>query len=335
MNFRNQPPARPSISLSLYNEINLGRENQPLTRRSAVRSLSGLAASALLPGIRAEDGPSVIQAGGATIEIQLKSDQFDLAREAFIEWVRTGARAVTAYFGRFPVPRARIEIVMESNPRRGERIKGVTFSEGGAHTRVTVAQHITQQQLTHDWVMTHEMVHYGFPCMDDEHHWIEEGSATYVEPIARASVGNLAISQVWGDMVRDMPQGLPGYGDEGLDRTHTWGRTYWGGALFCLLADVGIRRASQARKGLVDALRAINHAGGNIEKDWTLENALRVGDKATGGKTLMSLYEQMATKPMPVDLPDLWKQLGVHRESGQVTFDPTAPLAAIRAAISS
>jgi hypothetical protein len=38
---------------------------------------------------------------------------------------------------------------------------------------------------------------------------------------------------------------------------------------------------------------------------------------------------------MPVDLPDLWKQLGVRLEAGQVTFDNDAPLAKIRAAISS
>jgi hypothetical protein len=34
--------------------------------------------------------------------------------------------------------------------------------------------------------------------------------------------------QVWGDMLRDMPQGLPHAGDRGLDHTHTWGRTYGG-----------------------------------------------------------------------------------------------------------
>jgi hypothetical protein len=219
--------------------------------------------------------------------------------------------------------------------RRGGRVSGVTDSEGGAHSRVTVAQHATVQDLQNDWVMTHELVHYGLPNQGEAHHWIEEGSATYIEPIARAAVGNLAVTKVWGDMIRDMPQGLPAAGDQGLDHTHTWGRTYWGGALYCLLADVGIRQKSRNKKGLVDALRAINKAGGNIESDWPLERALHVGDKATGGKELIGLYEQMAAKAMPVDLPALWKQLGVRREDGQVIFDNTAPLARIRAAIAS
>jgi hypothetical protein len=302
-----------------------------------MRCLSGLAACEMLPAQQPpprplEGGPSTLRVGGATIDVSFQSNQFDLPRQALLDWIAMGARAVSGYFGRFPVAHASLEIRMAAG-WRGGRVNGVTFGGGGAHSRLTIAQHATAQDLAHDWVLTHELVHYGFPSMSENHHWIEEGSATYIEPIARAAVGNLPVTQVWGDMVRDMPQGLPGEGDEGLDRTHTWGRTYWGGALFCLLADVGIRRASGNRKGLVDALRAVNRAGGNIEYDWPLENAFSVGDKATGCKVLATLYGQMAAKPMPVDLPDLWKQLGVRREGGQVIFDNDAPLARVRAAI--
>jgi hypothetical protein len=304
-----------------------------LTRRSSIRSLSGLAASAMLPAW-AQTAPSVLKIGGATIEVTLTSDQFDLPQQALLDWISTGARAVSGYFGRFPVPRATLEIVMEAG-RRGGRINGVTYGDGGARSRLTVAQHVTVRDLTTDWVLTHEMVHYGFPSVNREHHWIEEGSATYIEPIARAAVGNLAVTEVWGDMVRYMPRGLPAEGDEGLDHTHTWGRTYWGGALFCLLADVAIRKQTHNKKGLVDALRAVNRAGGTVDWDWPVERAFQVGDKATGTTVLMSLYGQMAAKAMPVDLPDLWKQLGVRRESGEVTFDNSAPLAQVRAAISS
>ena len=41
--------------------------------------------------------------------------------------------------------------------------------------------------------MTHEMVHLAFPSVAREHHWIEEGITTYVEPIARAETGELAV----------------------------------------------------------------------------------------------------------------------------------------------
>ena len=40
-----------------------------------------------------------------------------------------------------------------------------------------------------------------------------------LEPIARASVGILTAERVWGDMLRDMPQGLPRAGDRGGARS--------------------------------------------------------------------------------------------------------------------
>ena len=85
---------------------------------------------------------------------------------------------------------------------------------------------------------------------------MEEGLATYVEPLGRARTGLIAVEQVWSELLDGLPKGLPGAGDRGLDRTPTWGRTYWGGALFWFLADVEIRRRTSGRRGL-DALRAI------------------------------------------------------------------------------
>jgi hypothetical protein len=48
---------------------------------------------------------------------------------------------------------------------------------------------------------------------------------------------------------------------------------------------------------------------------------------------LVELYSQMASKPVSVDLLDLWKQLGIVRGNHGVTFDNRAPLASIRASI--
>jgi len=292
-----------------------------------------------LPGLlaasaaRSQDAPVRVEMGGGVIEVTFDSDQFDLPRQKIVDWVTLCARAVAGYFGRFPVSRATLKIQMAQG-RRGVS-GGVTNGDGGAWTRIHVGQHATEDDLKRDWILTHEFVHYGFPSMDRDRHWMEEGSATYVEPIARAAIQALPVERVWGDMVRDMPQGLPAAGDQGLDRTHTWGRTYWGGALFCLLADVRIREKTQCRKGLVDALRAINHGGGNVTNDWPIERAFEMGDKATGGKVLMTLYGEMGTKPMEVDLPDLWRQLGVERQGGQIAFHANAPLARVRSAISS
>ena len=84
----------------------------------------------------------------------------------------------------------------------------------------------------------HELTHLAFPTVPRQQLWIAEGLATYLEPIARARVGDLAAEKVWRDLVDGLPQGEPESGDRGLDRTRTWGRIYWGGALYCMLADL-------------------------------------------------------------------------------------------------
>jgi hypothetical protein len=299
-----------------------------MNRRLALRWL--LAAPARCGLGQTVDAAAHLVVGGSIIDVLLESGPFEIGQHALLNWVTTCARAVSAYFGRFPVAHARIRIVL--SPHGG--ISGATsFGNGGAHCRIVVGKQATEDDLSNDWELTHEMVHFGLPSVEDRHRWIEEGSATYIEPIARAMIGEITAEKVWGDMVRDMPQGLPRAGDRGLNLTHTWGRTYWGGALFCLLADVEIRKRTGNRKGLQDALRAVNQAGGTIEVDWPLERVIEIGDKATGGAALGDLYQQMALKPVMVDTPDLWKQLGVHRSGNTVTFDNRAPLAAIRASI--
>ncbi|MGA2135144.1 MAG: hypothetical protein ABSH50_22900 [Bryobacteraceae bacterium] len=300
--------------------------SKDVNRRSALGSLLGLAAG----GALSADESETVKIAGGVIDVRIESKDFDLPPAALLDWVKLAGRAVSAYYGRFPVQRARVQIL----ERGGRGIEnGHSDGDDGVWCRISVGKHSTVDDLNRDWMLTHEMVHFAFPSMPRRHHWIEEGTATYVEPIARVQIGNLTAEQVWSDMLRDMHQGLPEEGDGGLDNTHTWGRTYWGGALYCLLADVGIRKQTGNSKGLQDALQAINRAGGTIDHDWPLERALEIGDKATDGKTLMDLYRKMGPRPMAVDLADLWKQLGVRRENDRVVFDDGAPLAGARRAI--
>src|ERR1700678_4512177 len=270
---------------------------------------------------------TTITAPGGRIDVFVSGEGGAVTQEDLIDWVSPASKSVSIYFGRYPVPQVEVRITTAEG--RGVR-HGRTF---GSPTRITISvgRDTTVADLKQDWIMTHEMVHLAFPSVPERHHWIEEGTATYVEPIARVQAGILSPSQMWSDLIRDLPQGLPGPGDQGLDRTHTWGRTYWGGALFCFLADVQIHQKTQNRKGFESALRGILAAGGNISEDWTLEHALRAGDEASGTRVLEDLYKGMADKPVTVDLPDLWRELGIQRsQDGDVSFVDDAPLASVR-----
>jgi hypothetical protein len=210
---------------------------------------------------------------------------------------------------------------------------GQTFGYDGGLIKIRVGEQTQAAELANDWMLTHEMVHLSFPSMADEHHWIEEGIAVYVEPIARIQAKQMTAEQMWADLVRDMPKGQPQGGDRGLDHTHSWGRTYWGGALFCFVADVEIRKQTHNRKGLQDALRGILEAGGDITHDWELAKTLKIGDQATGTAVLSDLYAKWKDNPVQVDLASLWTELGIVADGKSVRLVEDAPLSAVRRAI--
>ncbi len=275
-----------------------------------------------------------IHAGGAAIQIDFGPGALDLPHPEVVDWVQKAANAVSIYYGKFPVPRARVLILPaadESGVLSGETWGGVDGFP--AFTRMRLGQHTTEQQLADDWTMTHEFVHTALPSLSPNHHWLEEGLATYVEPIARAQAGTLSTQEIWKSMLEGMPQGEPPLSGDGLDNTHTWASTYWGGAIFCLVADVTIRQKTGNRQGLQDALHAIVAAGGTIDRDWPISQALAEGDRATGTSVLTDLYRKMGQGPDPVDLNTVWQQLGVRLEQGSIVFDNHAPLARIRHSI--
>jgi hypothetical protein len=281
-------------------------------------------------GARAPLMTSTLIVGGSHIDITVDDGKNNVPQADLIAWVQAAAESVAGYYGRFPVPHLTLRVM----PFSGHGVRhGMTFGMHGGFIKIGLGSETTKAELMNDWMLTHEMIHLAFPSVADEHHWIEEGISTYVEPIARIRAGHMKEDQMWADLIRDMPKGQPQAGDEGLDHTHTWGRTYWGGALFCFDADVEIRRQTQNKKGLQDALRGILDAGGNITQDWELTKALKVGDQATGTTVLIDLYNQMKDKPVTVDLLEKWKQLGIDWDGSAVHLRDDAPEASIRRAI--
>ena len=299
-----------------------------LMRRGAQWILVAICLGLASPNI-AQPGEQ-LSVGQAKIDVVFLSDPPEPLRTMVLDWISAAARAVATYYERFPVAQLEIRVSLyEGSGIEGGQVPGwnnglITIGVGLSSTAIHFAR---------DWIMTHEMVHLAFPTVSDRHHWMEEGLATYVEPIARARAGELSAKHIWAEMVRDMPQGLPLAGDSGLDFTRTWASTYWGGALFCLLADVEIRKRTGNTKGLEHALRAIRKQCGTVDTNYDLASAFEIGDRAVGVPVLQELYDKMKATPMPVDLDQLWKDLGVERRAGDVSFDDTAPLASIRKAI--
>lgn len=273
---------------------------------------------------------STLVIGGSKIDVTIESGEMKLPQADLLHWVQSAAEAVATYYGRYPIPRVQLHII----PVDGSGVRhGQTFGYSGGLIKIRVGTQTPPAELGNDWMLTHEMVHLSFPSVADEHHWIEEGIAVYVEPIARIQTKQMSPESMWADLVRDMPKGLPREADEGLDHTHSWGRTYWGGALFCFVADVEIRKQTHNNKGLQDALRGILAAGGDITHDWELTQAFEIGDRATGTAVLSKQYAEWKDKSVQVDLPAMWKELGIAADGKSVRLSDDAPLATIRRAI--
>ena len=282
------------------------------------------------PALEAQTQDVTLAAAGAQIHLTYPGAEFADGGSALREWVQRSAAIVAAYYGQFPVR----ELTLRISAQSGDGVQGgQTFADPDALIRVRVGRSVTAGQLSADWVLVHEMTHLALPDVGESHAWLSEGLAVYVEGVARVQAGNRTEEDMWAEELHAMPRGLPQADDRGLDHTHTWARTYWGGAMFCLLADVTIRQRTHNARGLQDALRAILRASGGLAADWPIERVLRTGDAAVGVDALETLYFRYKDAPLAPDLTGLWHSLGVTPTGTGVQLDESAPLAAVRRAI--
>lgn len=280
------------------------------------------------PGATIDDAVDVtVAAAGALFDLALEGEP-PVAREELHAWIRRNAERVAGYCGIFPVPDVHLTIISS-----GRGHVGSGYHQDGRRIRVRIGRRTDAHALEHDWVLVHEMLHTAFPDLPEANRWMQEGLSTYLEPILRSRDGELTEEDVWTRWVRMMPHGRPGLADRGLDRTHTWGRTYWGGALFWLVVDVELRERTHGERSLQDVVRAILAEGGNGRADWTPARVLKVGDDATGTTVMSEVYARMARAPGDVDLDRLWTRLGVARDGDGVELLDDAPLSDLRRAI--
>jgi hypothetical protein len=291
--------------------------------------LRAILISLLLAGSAAVLDAQEIAVDDSTIEVAITGTP-SVPVTVLLAWVEKSAQGVTSYLGRFPVPRVRLALTAEG---RGGVGHGVTHGGRIPSIRIGIGLATDQRALDRDWVLTHELLHLAFPDLTTDDSWAEEGLSTYAEPIARKRAGFVREEVFWFDLVDGLPKGLPRRGDPGLHATRDWGRTYWGGALFWLTADLRIREATRNRQGLPDALAGILAAGGDIRSRWTLARTLETGDRSLGLRVLQDLYREQGTRAAAVDLDALWHRLGVSRRGGRVVFDDHAAFASVRRAI--
>jgi hypothetical protein len=262
--------------------------------------------------------------------------EFDAPSDAHIpkgavrEWLQRSHSAVAHYFGQFPISKLLVTIHDTDGDEVG--YGSTTWEHGHGWIEINVGDDASAQDVLHDWTATHEMTHLAFPIVPRQDRWVAEGMATYIEPIARLQAGQLTREEIWSDFLKNGPRALPTDGS-GFRGTRTIGQMYWGGAVWCLLADIEIRQKTNNRFGFQDAMRAVVTAHATADSDYSAEQALQFGDKAIGVDVLVPLYKRFSAGPINVNLENLWHSLGIVRSGWSVRFDENAPLAYIRRSI--
>jgi predicted metalloprotease with PDZ domain len=282
-----------------------------------------------------------LDAPGTALRMALLDAPFALGAERMGRWIETAFGAVAAFYGQAPDS----EVLVVVAPVPGER--GVKFGrllpESAPGIVLIVGEKTTERDLATDWMLTHELFHVGTPSYGAKSGWFDEGLATYFEPLIRARAGIHTEQAVWEEFASEMPRGLHALTKIGLSKGDARDDIYWGGGLFCLLADVEARRRTGGKLGLEDGLRAVLRAGGNSSVVWSLEETLAAMDQAIGEPVLGELAKRHLEGGAPVDFEKLLRELGVivprsapgpgGKPRRAVGFDEKAPLAAVRRAI--
>ena len=272
-----------------------------------------------------------LEIGDSKLDVTALDGALDQSFDEMNAWIRTSANAVRDFYGVFPVPRASITLL--PTPRRDSVLFGKVLPESAPGIALLVVQHAPRKALYSDWILVHELFHLGFPSFFEEGKWLDEGLATYYEPIIRVRAGLYTEAELWSELEASMPQGLTAFTGQGLEQANDFRGVYWGGAIACLLADVEARKR-RLDSGLEVGLRALREAGGNASEVWSLNEAIAAVDHALGAPTLAPIAKAHARRGSAFDLHALFAQLGVNRDaSGAVQLSDSAPLAAVRHAI--
>jgi hypothetical protein len=268
---------------------------------------------------------------GARLDVTALDGPLDRSFDELNAWIAKSADAVRDFYGTFPVPRASVMVLPV--PGRDSVVFGKVLPESEPAVALLVGQHAPAKALQADWILVHELFHLGFPSFFDEGKWLDEGLATYYEPIIRVRAGLYSEAELWKELATSMPQGLLAFEQQGLEQARDFRGIYWGGAIACLVADVAARKRD-VKRGLEVGLRALRDAGANACEVWSLADAIGAIDKALGAPTLAPIAAAHAPQGSPFDLQGLLRELGVTVDAnGAVKLSDDAPLAAVRRAI--
>jgi hypothetical protein len=266
------------------------------------------------------------------VDVAILGGGLKMGDDATVRWIDEATGAVSRFYGRFPTPATIFVLPIPGEP---EVRFGSVMALTGASIALFVGADLAPKSTHFDWVLVHELTHLGAPTFVGEGRWVEEGIATYFEPIERERAGWTTEEELWTHFADQMPRGVRSRSSApDIEDRHDTDAAYWGGALFMLLADVRIREETRGAHSLDDVMRGVLVHDGDVTHVWKVKEFFAYGDSLTGTHVLTELAESYAERGDAVDLPAELRSLGVvSAPDGSVSFDEKAPRAPIRRSI--
>ncbi|MDX1515345.1 MAG: hypothetical protein R3288_00825 [Woeseiaceae bacterium] len=278
---------------------------------------------------------------GATLRVSVLRSDGDIDSDELIDWVRDTASNVTLAYGQFPNPSPSVVILPVGSGRRSASPVpfGRVIRDGGETVELLVNEGMPIDAFYDDWTATHEFSHLMLPYVSSRHRWISEGFAQYYQNLLLARGGQYDERRAWQKLVEGFERGRrssPGLSPNQAASRGGRGSTmkiYWSGAAIALLADVELRRRSDGAESLDTVLAELKRCCLPADSAWNGQRLFAQLDAFAGEPVFMPLYRRHANTAGFPSLAATLAQLGVELDDGRVSLNDSAPLAALRRAM--
>lgn len=274
---------------------------------------------------------------GVQLELALLDGELAIDEAAALRWLRSGLDVLATADGPLPIERLSA-IVLPAGEQAVPVPFGMVARGGGASLLLLVSSTATEQALTTDWVLPHELSHLLLPFIEREHAWLSEGLATYYQELLRARAGVQSERTTLTTMVRSLRDAAHSESSASvieesarMRRSHAYRKVYWGGAAFWLVSDVRLRRLSRGKASLDSVLAALR-AEGALERVWSARALVTKLDALAGVPVFSRAWEEAAAQPFPPFEPTL-DGLGIGFTDGALDLDDARGAAHVRRAL--
>ncbi len=124
-----------------------------------------------LPAAKAatSGGEQFLTIGGSHLSYIVGHGDLSVSRADLAHYVKDAARAVIAYYGKFPVSKAVIHFVPSDDDGIGLGTSTFNDDEGCGVIVINIGESTSKRQLKESWTLTHELMHLSLSCSQPPH----------------------------------------------------------------------------------------------------------------------------------------------------------------------